>query len=52
MPGTNSDTDRDNDGNFDLDIEMNELIYDMMMKVNCITFIIASSTFVLIFKIF
>ncbi len=38
------------DGNFNLDNAVNELMYDMMMKVNCITFI---STIVLIlFKIF
>ena len=36
------------DGNFNLDNAVNELMYDMMMKVNCITFIIASSTIVLI----
>ena len=37
MPGTSSDRDRDDDGNFDLDHEVNELMHDMMMKVNCIT---------------
>ncbi len=36
-------SDRDGDGNSDLDNEVNELIYDMMMKVSCIMFIIASS---------
>ncbi len=46
MQETGSDWDAD--GNYDLDNEVNELMYDMMMKVNCITFIIASSTIVLI----
>ena len=32
-----------------LDNEVNELMYDMMMKVNWITFTVASSTIVLIF---
>ncbi len=41
-------SDRDADGNSDLDNEVNELMYDMTMKVSCITFIIASSTIVLI----
>ncbi len=36
-------SDRDGDGNSDLDNEVNELIYDMMMKLSCIMFIIASS---------
>ncbi len=40
-------SDRDSDGNSDLDNEVNELMYDMMMKVSCIMFIIASSTNVL-----
>ncbi len=41
-------SDRHTDGNSDLDIEVNELMYGMMMDMNCITFIIASSTIVLI----
>ncbi len=36
-------SDRDADGNSDLDNEVNELINDMMMTVSCIMFIIASS---------
>ncbi len=41
-------SDRDADGNSDLDNEVTELMHDMMMKVNRIMFIISSSTIVLI----